>query len=547
MDCLKGITEQIENLPTAALMCFCLAAVYVVTFVAWSPLGAFIVTLPLALAHLFFLIRLNLKLHIIVTGFLLSFTMWSVIVDLYTVKCESKWRTQALDSQDPNISNAAFAQIINDIQKHNNSAAYAESLDVRTPMESDNANSETVITNEMLSTYCNDETTQQGSWPTVNIVPISSAEDLGDIGKIFMRPVPCFPLTCTFFMKSLYKKLMWVMYMCVVIASCIMFLTGFCRKILPACCYNSWRKCFRWSRYQAWLGWYFIWFLPGWVLIYRAFAGDFDYEGIMVMIFSAVDTLTSDTQRLVIVIVLVVAIFVAYIKRERIYEVLEIDRKYLHITESLKDDTIRVCIWRVDPLRHWTDEDPQAAQARTFQSMFTTTAASKAAPVANTKLEGTKKGKYQKGEPAEMYVRIGYGHNEPMQSQVQFVPAIRDSPVFFGQTFSVQKQEVFDWEGGQSPFFIEVRDQSVLGSKELRRTRWELEELEERIEKSEAKRKKDVSWAKVQQFSLSKNSSKEEEERADQFGFIQIPLAPTGVIFLALAEDEPAQGSCAIL
>jgi len=546
MDCLKGITEQIENLPTAALMCLCLAAVYVVTFVAWSPLGAFIVTLPLALAHLFFLIRLNLKLHIIVTGFLFSFTMWSVIVDLYTVKCESKWRTQALDSQDPNISDDAFAQIINDIQKHNNSAAYAESLNVRTPMESDNANSETVITNEMLSTYCNDETTQQGSWPTVNIVPISSAEDLGDIGNIFMRPVPCFPLTCTFFMKSLYKKLMWVMYMCVVIASCIMFLTGFCRKILPAFCYNSWRKCFRWSRYQAWLGWYFIWFLPGWVLIYRAFAGDFDYEGIMVMFFSAVDTLTSDTQRLVIVIVLVVAIFVAYIKRERIYEVLEIDRKYLHITDSLKDDTIRVCIWRVDPLRHWTDEEPQVAQARTFQSMFTTTAASKAATV-QPKTEGTKKGKYQKGEPAEMYVRIGYGHNEPMQSQVQFVPAIRDSPVFFGQTFSVQKQEVFDWEGGQSPFFIEVRDQSVLGSKELRRTRWELEDLEEKIEKSEAKRKKDVSWAKVQQFSLSKNSSQEEEKRADQFGFIQIPLAPTGVIFLALAEDEPAQSSCAIL
>jgi hypothetical protein len=224
-------------------------------------------------------------------------------------------------------------------------------------------------------------------------------------------------------------------------------------------------------------------------------------------------------------IIMVLALVLAYIKRDLIFQLLDIDKNYIHPQnwrgEAAGTRFFHVIVWCVEP---------------EFRTML--------------------------GKTCNMFLRIAYGHNEPGHSRVHTIENLRQVPERFGDTFSLTEQTESEWGGGLPSLYVEVKNQEFLGSDVLGIFIFDAEDIREELDDMESTRMEDPAWATLEDEALrwstlqaaimtptptetiTKSGEKGEERRKlKKLGFKPFTLSAHseigGYIWLTFYEEKP--------
>lgn len=370
-----------------------------------------------------------------------------------------------------------------------------------------------LITQSEIKTYCRDPDVKHdmSGWPTVTYRDTEWK---------------CDPVTCTFLLKSQFKEVSMILCLVSLLLANMFFV------ILPCesrCSRFFFRKILGAGKCYSWITWSWVCFLPIWGVIFHLMASTQHYNGIMSEAGLLVSFFLKDMYQMALAIVMVFALIIAYLKRDLIFQMLDIDRNYIHpqnwSQQAQSTRAFYILVWCVEPA---------------FRTML--------------------------GKTCNMFVRVAYGHNEPNHSRVHFISTLSKTPEHFGDTFSLTEQAEEEWGGGLPTLYVEVKNQEFLGSDIMGSYMFDAEDIEEYLAQMNQTRAQDTTWAgksqqdqwKDLQFAVMQSSDLDTSNDASltplkNLGFQRFTLSAGSEVggFIWLTFYEPQQKwvdtTCAIM
>lgn len=297
------------------------------------------------------------------------------------------------------------------------------------------------------------------------------------------------------------------------------------------------------------LPYYFMWFwaawLPLWLAMYVTFV-EGGFEQIMPKValdWSMFTVLFSDMKNLAISAVVLVGLVLLYINRQVVFQALGIDDRYLLHWQNLfgqnihdKQTVLQICIWKVDSMGQGDKSESQGTMMTSVMKGLT----------CSRRVENHGIPALDLTSESALFVRIAYGHNEPLNGRVVRVPATygANKPIMFKEIFKLNYEDSGSLDE-QPPLFLELQKQDVAGRQDLGRvkiTPHRLREiLEEQCDETGLARKQVTRMLGLQfpkggetQSLLSAEATRREDGKG--LFFITEPLASGGTICFAIAE-----------
>jgi hypothetical protein len=221
---------------------------------------------------------------------------------------------------------------------------------------------------------------------------------------------------------------------------------------------------------------YFVWLwtalIPAWISAYVTFV-DGDFKAVMPKVdfnWSFFTVLFSDAKNIAISTLVIIMVLVIYIQRQAVYSALGIDDRYILHWKNLfghqatqKDIVLQICVWKV--LGNY-DHDKQKDKGKDISVPLE----SPSFLCSRMRASHDTRPALDLGKESSLFIRIAYGHNEPLCGRVVRVPPSygTDMTVTFKEIFRVNydaSQPVPD----QLPLYIELCKQDVYGREDIGR------------------------------------------------------------------------------
>jgi hypothetical protein len=338
---------------------------------------------------------------------------------------------------------------------------------------------------EQFEQYCFDHQHDWESWP--KFYPIGQPESgVPNKFKHWLRGT-CPPWTCEFSKRQ--KKLRWSLLIAIVgaavlNASWVVFACPVGRYC--GMCVEQVNNCFGFGRCSLWWVWFWVWFLPMWCVTYTTFAEGFNFNDLYSLGLRTFSVLVEDTERVLLILTVMLAFFLLYLARDSIYKLLGIDDRNIIHYFNLRGSNRRaigfqVCIWQVTGSQKDCVEagNNNIARQDTYQRERSLIRTVMHAPMDDNLLPS-------QGRACNLFVRLAFGDNEPQTSRIVRMKNIMkpDTEVPFRTSFSLECRDDLESE---SCLHVEVRDQSVMGATELGRVVFNVDDLIKAMHHSEAK------------------------------------------------------------
>lgn len=225
------------------------------------------------------------------------------------------------------------------------------------------------------------------------------------------------------------------------------------------------------------LPYYFMWLWAAWIPFWTAFYVTFvegGFEDVMPKVkmdWSIFTVLFSDMKNIAISASVVIVLVLIYIQRDAVFQALGIDDRYILHWRNLfgwenqgKETVLQICVWKV--VGNYT----QDSGGESTGSLGWLKSCSRRG--------GTAKPTLELGTDSSLFVRIAYGHNEPLNGRVIRVPPSygADLTVSFKEVFRVNYQDATNL-ADQPPLYIELQRQDVYSRQDLGRVRIDPERL----------------------------------------------------------------------
>jgi len=204
---------------------------------------------------------------------------------------------------------------------------------------------------------------------------------------------------------------------------------------------------------QDWVIWYWTFAIPALVFELVTFCRGYSLTHIVGQVPKIMSVLVQDIYAITITASTVIGVVIIFWNRKKIYSALGIeDTSFVRL--SVKDvwqrgwrakmDHFQICIYCVfgkDPNMHEADDELQSSSKH------------------DMKVEGLLP---NQGQAYSMFVRIGYGDNEPQMTRVVSGSRMTsNTKIYYRQVFQLNMQD--------DPLYITVRDQQVISSSEISR------------------------------------------------------------------------------
>lgn len=278
---------------------------------------------------------------------------------------------------------------------------------------------------------------------------------------------------------------------------------------------------------QDWVIWYWTFAIPAFVFELVTFCRGYSLKDILAAVPKVLSALVQDIYAITITASTVIGVVIVFWNRKKIYKAVGIeDTSFVRL--SVKDvwqrgwrakmDHFQICIYAV------YSQDPHHADDENGES---TTRLSKF----DTKVEGLLP---NQGQAYSMFVRIGYGDNEPQMTRV--VSGSRVTPntvVNFRQVFQLNLQD--------DPLYITIRDQQVISSSEISRLVVDSRKLRRMLQDATDRERKDkqsedhMSSLQVQAMLKTRQSPEHVEHMKNDLDFKVHSLTGGGAIMLAIS------------
>lgn len=302
------------------------------------------------------------------------------------------------------------------------------------------------------------------------------------------------------------------------------------------------------------LPYYFMWFwaawLPLWLAMYVTFV-EGGFEQIMPKValdWSMFTVLFSDMKNLAISVVVLVGLVLLYINRQVVFQALGIDDRYILHWKNLfgqnihdKQTVLQICVWKVDSMVQGEKSESQGTMTNMMKGL-----------TCSRRVENHGRATLDLTSEGSLFVRIAYGHNEPLNGRVVRVPATygANKAIMFKEIFKLNYEDSGSLDE-QPPLFLELQKQDVAGRQDLGRVKMTphriREILEEQCDHPGLARRQVMHMLGLQSprgETLPLITAEAAEREDGKPLFFSEPLASGGTIWYAIAEigeeDEEA-------
>jgi len=320
------------------------------------------------------------------------------------------------------------------------------------------------------------------------------------------------------------------------------------------------------GKLPIWLRWVWAAFLPFWLCMYVTYVqgGIKKLMPNIALDWGIFSVLISDAKNLAVSLMVVIVVLLLYIQRKQVYVALGIDDRYVlhwqHLFGSMStppnEKVLQICIWKVktsykkEKLQTDTEDDDEEDAGRgtlwnCSRAMMKTGKASR------------DEMRLDLNEDCSVFLRIAYGHNEPLCGRVVRVKAAYNvsTSINFQESFRLNKQEA-DSESEEPPLYIELQQQEVATRHDLGRVTFEPARLRTVLESNdsdtakkqlrlmmdledgEAERKKEEDGEEYRTTLLPSNPKYERRKKMKDAKFMEEPLSHGGAVWIGIAELE---------
>jgi hypothetical protein len=340
------------------------------------------------------------------------------------------------------------------------------------------------LNDENFRAYCYAHQHHEDAWP--RFYPIGEPDE--EVPRKFKHLLRgrCPPWTCEFSRRQ--KKLKWALLIAIIVATVLNAIwVVFACPVGRCCgaCVEQINNCFGFGRCSLWWIWFWVWFSPMWATTYVTFVNGFNFNNVYMLGLQTFSVLVQDTERLMLIVVIVLCFVLLYLARDSIYKLLGIDdRNIIHYfnLRGFNKRTIgfQVCIWQVCGSQRDCDSKERVDNRQDIlereRSLIRTVLSN---PNADNLLPS-------QGKHCNLFVRLAFGDNEPQTSRIVRMTGIMrpDTEVPFRASFSLELRDDLE---SSSALHVEVRDQAVMGASELGRAVFKVGDIMDAIRFSEVK------------------------------------------------------------
>eukprot|EP00746_Dinoflagellata_sp_MGD_P137677 gnl/MRDRNA2_/MRDRNA2_71434_c0_seq1.p1 gnl/MRDRNA2_/MRDRNA2_71434_c0~~gnl/MRDRNA2_/MRDRNA2_71434_c0_seq1.p1 ORF type:complete len:510 (-),score=66.90 gnl/MRDRNA2_/MRDRNA2_71434_c0_seq1:430-1959(-) len=384
------------------------------------------------------------------------------------------------------------------------------------------------VTNVELRDYC------AMPHPYPQYMVMGSAEKVDTSEKFVLTRAHCYNWTCTFTEQheGLGTKLLFV-----IIMAAFLNMVYVNPKILCGDCCNLLIQCTGAGKCRSWLIWFWVLVTPFFIILYVTWEPNFNYSNLLALGIHLGSVLIKNLERCVVIFTSMLVLFIGYHERRRIARLLDIDdRNFFRFdfrdiydpqwrTRDLK--MFQVCLWKVTA---WPPDDVKdIAEGRSRKPSHTTSFFSKLTssiiPAQSTEVQHllNKDEQYLPGVGGSMkdlFVRISLGDEEPFATRILYAQQLNpDTAIIFQETFRVNYSDKYNLN-------VSLRDQDVVGSKEIARKSFDPEDLLQKITGNENR---------IKHVTKMLDAPDDDDKEMFEAGFVPYKLSEGGAVWLAFS------------